>query len=278
MPSTLRGADVSNLQGPPANYRGSNWYHRAEFIICQAIPRPRPNGICAEQLHAAHDDGKHTGVYSWLWHDPNWRLTADVRQDQLLRLATVGDAPVDMRPWLDAEDNQSSGWRNVSVAQRRDEVLVALATLTEWAVGRLLPQAGLYTSTYFVNLLYGGNLDWLPPGTPTWLAHYGVPAGSLIGGMCVAHQFSSSPIDQDVLLESEIVTQGAPIVHIPADYVTKFSLADDQDVQGLIDNFEGICRDLQGQIDTDAAGDATTVTTDAALQTKLDQIRAIVAA
>jgi hypothetical protein len=43
-------------------------------------------------------------------------------------------------------------------------------------------------------------------GRKQWKAHYGVEPGSLIGGPCVAHQYTSTPIDKNVMLDSEIVT------------------------------------------------------------------------
>lgn len=203
---TLRGVDISNLQGLPESYRSQQWYQVAEFVIIQAIPRPKPNGIATVQLRAAKADGKYTGIYSWLWHDPAWRLSPKVAEDQRLRLATVlDDVPIDMRPWLDEEDNQSAGWANVSIQTRKDEVLTALDVLSEWGARRGLPRAGIYWSRYFIDLLFGGDDSWLPAGTVQWLAHYSAPPGSLIGGNVVAHQYTSTPIDKDEMLESEIV-------------------------------------------------------------------------
>jgi hypothetical protein len=206
---TLRGIDISNLQGSPSQYRSEQWYADAEFVIVQAIPRPRPNGLAGDQLRAARDDGKHVGIYTWLWHDSTWRLDPDVGNDQRARLATVpDDVALDMRVWLDVEDNQSTAWAGSGVQGRKDDVMLALDAINTWSSARGLPEAGIYTSRYFINLLFDG---WMPSGVKLWLASYGVTPGSLIGGDCVAHQYGSTPIDMDVMLESEIVTGGPPV-------------------------------------------------------------------
>jgi len=214
----LSGIDISNLQGPPAVYQGQGWYIDSQFVIVQAIPRPRPNGLAADQLRAAHEDGKKVGIYCWLWHDPSWRLAADVREDQLLRLATVPeDVALDMRAWLDVEDDQSAAWAASGLQVRKDDVLRALEALNEWSAARGLPDAGMYTSRYYADRLLDG---WLPNGVKLWLASYGVEPGSLIGGDCVAHQYTSTPIDQDMMLESEIINPdfpGVPPNPLPTD-------------------------------------------------------------
>lgn len=215
MTSLLHGADVSNHQGPPAYYRGLSWYQEAQFVIAQAIPRPLPDGYTGEQLRAAKADGKYAGAYTWLWHDRTWRMgDQSVEDDQRRRLATIpDDVQLDMRLWLDIEDNQSTGWNSVTITQRVDDVNRALAVLDEWSAARGLPEAGIYWSTYFVNLLFGGK-DYF--GRKQWKAHYmnadgQPPPGSLIGGACVAHQYTSTPIDKNLMLESEIVTVAAPL-------------------------------------------------------------------
>jgi hypothetical protein len=85
----------------------------------------------------------------------------------------------------------------------------ALAVLDEWAIERELPLAGIYWSRYFIDLLFGGVNYW--PERKQWLAHYGITPGSLIGGSVVAHQYSSTPIDQNMMLESEIVNGEEPM-------------------------------------------------------------------
>jgi hypothetical protein len=208
MADTLYGADISNHQGPPATYRGQPWYQESQFIIAQAIPRPLPDGYVGEQLRAAQADGKHCGAYVWLWHDPTWRMgDGSVEDDQRRRLATIpDDVQLDMRLWLDVEDNQSTGWK-VPIPQRVDDVKRALAVLDEWSAARGLPAAGIYWSDWFISLLFGGQ-DYF--GRRQWKAHYGAPAGSLIHDTCVAHQYTSTPVDQNIMLASEIVTAGAP--------------------------------------------------------------------
>jgi hypothetical protein len=206
---TLNGVDVSNHQGPPSSYRSQPWYQEAQFVIAQAIPRPLPDGYTGEQLRAAKADGKHVGAYLWIWHDPSWRIgDRTVEDDMRRRLLTIpDDVELDMRLWLDVEDNQSTGWNNVTIAQRVDDVNRALGVLDAWSYARGLPEAGIYWSTYFINLLFGG-VDYF--GRKQWKAHYSAEPGSLIGGPCVAHQYTSTPIDKNVMLDSEIVT-AAPV-------------------------------------------------------------------
>jgi GH25 family lysozyme M1 (1,4-beta-N-acetylmuramidase) len=202
----LEGIDTSNLNGDPSSYAEQWWYIQAQFVIAQAIPR---GNLTQPQLQQAKSLGKYAGIYTWLWHDPSWRLgDRSVTQDQQIRLASAGDAPVDMRPWLDVEDNQSTGWQ-VGIGQRKADVLEALGVLDEFASGRGLPPAGIYTSQYFINLLFGGDLSFIGD-RKLWLAHYSRPPGSLIGGNVVAHQYASTPVDRDQMLESEVEAVSPP--------------------------------------------------------------------
>lgn len=206
MTDTLYGLDISNHQNFPPVYQGMAEYQAAQFIVVQAIPRP----TTTDQFRATKADGKHCGAYLWLWFDPTWRLgDQTVEDDMRRRLATIpDDVALDMRLWLDVEDNQSTGWASVTVEQRVDDVNRALAVLDDWSYARGLPEAGIYWSVYFINLLFGG-MDYF--NRKQWRAHYSMPAGSLIGGNTVAHQYTSTPVDQNVMLASEIVTaQPAP--------------------------------------------------------------------
>ena len=200
----LEGIDTSNLQGTPSNYAGQWWYQQAQFVIVQAIPK---GALTAPQLYQAEGAGKYCGIYTWLWHTPSWRLgDQTVEGDQLARLATVPDnAKLDMRPWLDVEDNISDGWAAPGNSGRKDDVLRAFDALDTWAAGRGLPEAGIYTSQYFIDLLFGGDESFLD-GRKRWLANYSASAGGVIGGNVVAHQYTSDPVDRDVMLESEIVS------------------------------------------------------------------------
>jgi hypothetical protein len=207
---TLRGIDISNHQESPSAYRDQRWYADAEFVIAQAIPRPSPDGYTGAQLRAALDDGKHRGIYTWMWDDPTWRMgDHTVEGDHRIRLATVPeDVPLNIRPWEDLEDNQSAGWQSVSVGQRIGNARRALDLLDTWAIRRgLAAAAGIYWSDYYVGLLYDG---WDGDGRVQWKAHYGITPGILIGGNVVAHQYTSSPVDMNIMLESEIVVPTKP--------------------------------------------------------------------
>lgn len=205
---TLEGIDTSNLNGSPLHYEQTWWYQQAKFVIAQAIPRGPAS--TADQLYNATAWGKHPGAYSWYWDDPSWRLDPDLRTDQRLRWATVPtDALLEMRPWVDGEDNQSPAGkaRSIPLRVRKDNVLIALEVADNFANGRGLPPGGLYTSEYYINYLWDG---WVPEGRVLWLANYSAPAGSLIGtrnGAVVGHQYTSSPIDRDIILASEIFRQ-----------------------------------------------------------------------
>ena len=217
------GIDISNHQGYPPTYETQPWFAEAQFVIVQAIPRTTQPGITAQQLQHADANKKWCGIYVWLWHTPSWRLgDQSVEDDMRIRLATVpDDVQMDMRVWLDVEDNQSSGWNQVSIAQRVDDVNRALAVLDDWSYARgLTNEAGIYWSKWFIDLLFGGR-DYF--GRKQWLAHYinpstGQPApGSLIGGPVVAHQWTSTPVDKNQMLESEIVTVAEPEPVSPPD-------------------------------------------------------------
>lgn len=79
----------------------------------------------------------------------------------------------------------------------------ARAAADEWATAHGLPESGGYSGNWYVNG-YMGSL-W-PDGWRQWWADYSQPAGSIIGGSMVAHQYTSTPIDTDVMMESEIVS------------------------------------------------------------------------
>ena len=252
---TLHGIDISNLQSFPPVYRDQAWYQAAQFVIVQALTPPlgypgHGTDISAQQMRAARDDGKHVGVYVWLWHSfSGAALKADIAH----RLSLVpDDVHLAMRPWLDVEDTTVG-----TVNDRRQDVLDALEVMDAWAAAHGLPAAGMYTGDWFISEYLGG---WFPPGRKYWLANYGM-APSVTEDQPV-HQYTSNPIDSDVMLESEIVSSMDPI---PQDYKDKFG----QDVtwQGVADNLEGIIHSLQDQLAN---------TSDlAALKSKLDQIRGI---
>lgn len=279
----ISGIDLSNQNAAdPQTYRQQPWYQAARFLVVQAIPRPRGDPTTPKILRMGQADGKALGIYCWLWSDPTWRLDPSVTADMLLRLDTVpDDIPLQMRPWLDFEDNVSDGWRQVSVQQRKDDTQEALDALHIWGAKRGLGTPGLYISEYYASLLFGEAVaqlaSWLG-GVPLWLAHYGRPPGEPIGGLVVGHQYSSNPVDQDVFVETEIVWAVQPPeddVLIPDEYVTKFSLADNHTqgaLDGLIANFEGTIRTAR-EI---ALAEGTASGADA--QARLDKIKAVLAA
>lgn len=248
----LFGLDISNVNDT-GWYRSGALWQRAEFIIVQAIPRPRPDGVTSIQLDEARVDGKYRGAYTWLWHTPSWRLNADVATDQYLRLATIKDRDLDMRLWLDLEDEDSV----TTVEQRRRDVTTALWALNNWSHDRGLPRPGIYSRRQWITDFLGG---WLPEETPLWLADYSHEAGSIINpdlaNPVVIHQYSGTSLDQNVMLASEInLPEEDSNMKIPAEYVQKFSLPDDSSqeaLQGLIDNLEGVAREQYRQGAKDA--------------------------
>jgi hypothetical protein len=122
----IHGVDISNLQGHPDNYRGAEWYRKAQFVIVQAIepppgypghdfidPETGKRGYTGVQLRAAVEDGKKVGVYVWLWNG-----LADTRGNILARLATVPPSvQLDMRPWVDVEDTTGAPARALTIAE-----------------------------------------------------------------------------------------------------------------------------------------------------------------
>ncbi len=127
---TLQGVDISNLQGPPSQYRDQQWYRDAQFCIVQAIeppvgfpgydfidPETGKRGYTGVQLRAAVTDGKKVGVYAWLWNG-----LADTRGNILARLNTVPPSvKLDMRPWVDVEDT-TGGATSLMAMPTRDRL------------------------------------------------------------------------------------------------------------------------------------------------------------
>jgi len=199
---TLRGIDISNHQQGPAVYRNTEWYRAAEFVIVQCITPPKPytgwdvGGYTVAQLRAAKEDGKKIGIYCWLWN-----TLADTKADIRARLALVpDDLALDMRPWLDVEDvNANTG------PSRQQDVLDALEVMDEWAAARGLPPTGVYSGDWYIRGYMGG---WFPEGRMYWMADYGL-APTVLPARPI-HQYTSSPVDLNVMLESEIVTTVVP--------------------------------------------------------------------
>lgn len=190
----LRGLDISNMQGPPTIYTEQEWYRAAEFVIVQSLrpPYPYPGwevaGYTGAQIRQAHADGKYVGAYVWLWN--NGDLDADIRS----KLALIpGDVPLNMRLWLDVEDTEPTF--------KRDRVLRALELCDAWATAKGLPPTGVYTGDWFINGHMGG---WFPPGRVYWQADYS-QAPIELSPMRPIRQYTSSPVDLNVMLESEIV-------------------------------------------------------------------------
>lgn len=206
---TIRGVDISNHQGPPSLYRGTQWYQDAAFVIAQAIKPPAPytgwqiGGYTEMQLRAAKDDSKKIGVYVWLWN-----TLADTAADIRARLALVpDDLPLDMRPWLDVEDvNANTG------PSRQEDVLTALDVMDEWAAARGLPPTGVYSGDWYIQGYMGG---WFPPNRMYWLADYGLTPTVLPSRP--VHQYTSVPIDMNIMLESELVGGSTPPPELPPD-------------------------------------------------------------
>ena len=205
----LMGIDISNHQGPPSIYRDQPWYRDAEFVIVQAIEPPAGyagwdhtdavsgrRGYTGEQLQAAREDGKKVGVYAWLWN-----MLPDPFNDIRARLNIVpANFPLDMRPWVDVEDTSQT-----TVAIRKAATLAARRAADEWALARALPPSGGYSGGWYIN----GYLDgWWPEDWLYWMADYSIPP-ELYPSRPV-HQYASTPIDQNAMLESEIVARGEP--------------------------------------------------------------------
>ncbi|HYS41440.1 MAG TPA: hypothetical protein VEO01_37980 [Pseudonocardiaceae bacterium] len=113
---TMRGVDLSNLQGHPDTWPSQPWYpiyQAADFVLIQALepppgypghdfidPETGRRGYTGVQLRAAVAGGKFVGIYAWLWNG-----LADTHGNILARLATVPPSvKLDMRPYVDVED------------------------------------------------------------------------------------------------------------------------------------------------------------------------------
>lgn len=280
---TLTGIDLSNLQGHPSGYRNAAWYKAAQFVIVQAIeppsgfpghdfidPETGKRGYTGVQLRAAKEDGKFIGVYVWLWNG-----LADTRGNILARLATVpASLKLDMRPWVDVED-VTGGPNGLSVTTRQNNTIDARAAADEWAATQGLPPSGGYSGSWYIDGYLGG---FWPARWLYWLAGYDRPPEVL--PMRPVHQFSSTPIDQDVMLESEIVSvlvmaavpQEETEMPVPQDYQDKFGCGP-TDWTCVTDHLEGIIHQVQGELATATVTDTSDV---AGLTAKLDKIKAIV--
>lgn len=202
----IRGADLSNHNGPPASYRGQFWYTNAKFIIVQAIKPPNPytgwdvGGYTDAQLRAGRDDGKKVGAYIWLWN--SFSSSAATKADIAGRLALLpDDVDLDMRLWLDMEDTtQDHG------PARQQDVLDALAVMDAWSEQRGLPPAGVYSGDWY---LRGYMNAWFPPERVYWVADY-ANTDITLSPTRPLRQYASSPVDLNAMLESELVEHAEP--------------------------------------------------------------------
>jgi Glycosyl hydrolases family 25 len=211
---SLYGIDISNHQ--TMAYRSTWPYQGADFVIVQAIAPPSPftgweiGGYTAEQLRAARDDDKAAGAYVWLWN--SFSTSAATKADIASRLALIpDDVPLDMRLWLDMEDTtQDHG------PPRQQDVLDALEVMDEWAIDHGLPLTGVYSGDWYIR----GYMDaWFPPDRVYWQANYAHTMESAEAALLPARpmiQYTSDPIDQNVMLESEVVGWEVPDVNCDA--------------------------------------------------------------
>lgn len=89
----------------------------------------------------------------------------------------------------------------------QSDVLAARQAADAWAAERGLPPSGGYSGDWFVNGYLGG---WWPDGWLKWWAVYNGAPGSVIGGDIVNHQWTSTPVDRDEMLDSEVVVPQEP--------------------------------------------------------------------
>lgn len=236
-----KGIDISNLQGHPDTWPSQPWYQKyleADFVIVQALEPPYgypghnfidaetgKRGYTGVALRKIKADGKSAGVYPWLWNG-----LVDTRANILARLATVPPSVLlDMRPWIDTEDTSggpqgllaSPGTRvvrqlllephpnrtigilmGITGSSRYSDFLTALAAADEWAAPLSLPQSGGYSGDWYISAYLNG--QW-PNDRKYWQANYTSDQPELLP-MRPMVQYTSTPIDMDVMLESEIVT------------------------------------------------------------------------
>lgn len=128
---------------------------------------------------------------------------------------------------------------------RTSDVLDARAAADEWAAAHALPPSGGYSGAWYQDGYLGG---WWPAGWLKWWAAYGIPAGSIIGDDIVAHQYGSTPVDLDVMLDSEIVTGGTP----PVDDAERQQLQNT--INGLVSSLGYISSDLLAPVAKQKAG------------------------
>lgn len=91
---------------------------------------------------------------------------------------------------------------------RHQDTLDALEAADAFAAERGIPRAaGWYSGQWYVDSYLAG---WMPPGRYRWWAAYNGQAGSLlVTDDVVAHQWTSTPVDQSVLFDAEIIDYGS---------------------------------------------------------------------
>jgi hypothetical protein len=265
--------DISNLQGHPDTWPRQAWYQQyqsAQLVVVQCLeppagfpghdfidPETGKRGYTGAALRQARSDGKLIGIYTWLWDAFSGETLV---ADQNNRMACIPPSvePLDLRPYLDVEDTSPA-----DVADRRDDVQVALGALDAWAAAHGLPQAGIYTGQWYVDgpSYLGG---WFPEGRVEWLADYSKPAGSVLTDTRVAHQFGSSPMDMDVFADSEIVTpqEAKSVRETPDDWQW-------ETWREAAINLKGISDQLGNQVE---AANAAAAADHAAMQARIDAL------
>lgn len=101
-----------------------------------------------------------------------------------------------------------STWAEVSLVTRQSDTLTARRAADDFAADRGLPPSGGYSGSWYRDAYLNG---WWPAGWKRWWAAYGLDPGTIIGGDIVAHQWTSTPVDQNVMVESEIVGSGGTV-------------------------------------------------------------------
>lgn len=259
--------DLSNYTQPFGLAKLQEWKDAGVGLcIIQAVSPPPgyPSGRTRVHLQACATAGMPTDAYLYLW------TGSDVEADMRAKLALLDGFEDQVgRLWLDCEDTTAA-----SPQARQGTIRWALAVLDEWSSAHGKPIPGIYTGRWWWTAYVDDTTEFAD--RPLWASQYdGIADASVVdlfGGWqsCAIKQYAGSQPDGTDLnvLAEEVPTE----VKIPHDYVTKFHLANDQDINGLIDNFEGVITTVRNQ----ALAEGAAAGADA--QARLDQIKAVLAA
>jgi hypothetical protein len=253
----MLAVDVSNYTGRLTKKTLNAWKAAdVGLVIVQAIDPPEgyPEGVTRQQVEACDAAGLAVDAYLWLW------MTGDFESDIRHKLSLLDGLPI-RQLWLDVEDT-SGGDSHMRVIRTRR----ALEICDQWVIDhggatvrtglngegmRMLHPTGVYSGRWYWPVymqntnefadreLWDANYDDNPDASANFRPYGGWRAARIKQYRGTSELAGQGGIDMNVLSVAEEAELEDDVV-IPDDYVSKFDLHDNHDVEGLIANFEGI--------------------------------------